>query len=156
MIFCVHTNKIHLLRTPRPSSQPHLLEPTEIAIDPTPVYPDHTDFPDYVTDYFTEGPDYVVDYFTDEPDYGTDEPDWATEEPDWWTEEPDWFTEEPDYVTEAPETDGPGIGCLIIPFLRVLKTEMMTEARLIRVAPPTAVKAIVVRSFASCIMRVVL
>merc|ERR1719290_12897 len=112
--------------------------------DFTTEHPDnfHTDAP------MTEGPDY--DYFTDHPDYHTDEPDYFTDEPDYFTDGPDYFTDEPDqWTTESPigppHPEVPEMGCVILPVLRVMMTEVATDARLIRSAPARVVKFVVMR-----------
>merc|ERR1712212_1182825 len=99
--------------------------------------PDHTDYPDWSTDE----PDH-----TDYPGWFTDEPDYFTDDPDWFTDEPDWFTDEPDWITDEPEPEEHvSLECMVFPALRVMKTEMMTEAQLIRTAPAQVVKQVVMR-----------
>ena len=83
--------------------------------------------------------------FPDEPDYFTPHP-----EPDWFTDEPDYFTDEPDqWTTDSPigppHPEVPDMGCMILPVLRVMMTEVATDARLIRSAPARVVKFVVMR-----------
>merc|ERR1712179_170016 len=109
--------------------------PSHDSTDNDMIYPP-TDEPDYFTDYpdyHTEGPDY---YHTDEPDYFTDEPDYFTDEPDQWT------TDSP---IGPPHPEVPDMGCMILPVLRVMMTEVATDARLIRSAPARVVKFVVMR-----------
>merc|ERR1712198_65756 len=135
-------NEVNVIEKFEPTFVPTFPPTTEGSNYVTDDYFFHTDEPDYFHTH-TDEPDY---FHTDEPDYfHTDEPDYVTDDYNWWTEEPDWFTDEPDYVTGAPEPEGPGIGCLAIPFLRVMKTEVLTEARLIRAAPAYAVKGVAIR-----------
>merc|ERR1712168_961567 len=64
----------------------------------------------------------------------------------WFTDEPDWFTDEPHVDPERPRFRP---ACLAIPALRALKTEIITEADLLRTAPPKVVKSVIIRRLRS-------
>jgi len=112
------------------------VDPDFHTLPPLPVDPLEPDYltlpphPEESTD------DYVIDYFTDEPE-------WVTPEEGMFSEEPNWFTTEMPEIEEPEESFEPA--CVAIPILKVIKTEVLTEARLIKTAPAKVVKGVILR-----------